>query len=201
MKESCKASWGVVPCMVWSALVVLAALSAVGCETAPTTIGKGSDALVGGSVEHTKNALVARYTIEPRSGARIRVDFGPTTGYGLRTWTVNGAAGQRVTILVAGMRGDTTYHMRAVAQFADGTVVRDLDHSFTTGHYKSRLIPKITVESPGTPQTGVQLLNPSIGHWYEAIVTDLQGHVLWTYDYPDRESSQVVEFHKNLHAG
>jgi hypothetical protein len=176
-------------------------LGAVGCEKrAPTVIGQGTDAVVGGSVEHTKNAQVARYTIEARSGARIHVEFGPTTRYGLQTWTVNAAAGQPATILVAGMRGDTTYHMQAVAQFADGTVLRDTDHEFTTGHYKSRMIPKITVESPGTPQTGVQLLNPSIGHWYEAIVTDLQGHVLWTYDYADRESSQVVEFHKKVHA-
>jgi arylsulfate sulfotransferase len=201
MTESCRKRWGALPCVVWSALVVLVGMGTVGCEKpAPTVVGHGTDALAGGTVEHTKNAQVARYTIEPRSGARIRVDFGPTTGYGLRTWTVDGAAGQAVTILVAGMRGDTTYHMQAVAQFNDGTVVRDLDHSFTTGHYRSALIPKITVETPGTPEPGVQLLNPSIGHWYEAIVTDLQGHVLWTYDYPGRESSQVVEFHKNLHA-
>jgi hypothetical protein len=44
------------------------------------------------------------------------------------------------------------------------------------------------------------MLNPSIGHWYEALVTDLQGQVLWAYDYPDRESSTVVQMHKNLHA-
>jgi hypothetical protein len=186
---------------MYGVLAVLSGLAVVGCETrAPMVIGHGSDALVGGTVETTKNAQVARYTIEPRSGARIRVDFGPTTGYGLRTWTVNAPAGQTATILVAGMRGDTDYHMQAVAQFADGTMVRDADHTFTTGHYESEMIPKITVESFGTPQPGVELLNPAIGHWYEAIVTDMQGHVLWAYNYADRESSTVVEFHKNLHA-
>jgi hypothetical protein len=178
---------------------VLVLLGAAGCrKPAPSVVGQGQDALVGGTVEHTKNAQVARYTISPRSAARIRVDFGPTTGYGLRTWTVNAAAGQPATILVAGMRGDTTYHMQAVAQFTDGRVVRDADHPFTTGHYKSRMIPKITAESPGTPQPGVELLNPAIGHWYQAIVTDLQGHVLWAYNYSDRESSTAVQFHKDL---
>ena len=185
----------------FSGLMAMVLLSVIGCEKrAATVVGQGADALIGGTVEHTKNAQVARYTLEPRSAARIRVDLGPTSGYGLRTWTVNAAAGQRATILVAGMRGDTTYHMQAVAQFGDGAVVRDADHSFTTGHYESGMIPKITVESPGKPQPGVELLNPSIGHWYEAIVTDLQGNVLWAYDYADRESSQRVEFHKNLHA-
>lgn len=187
------------PWLVCGALVAL--FGVTGCRLqAPTVVGQGADALVGGTVASTGNAQVARYTIEPRSAARIRVDFGPTTGYGLRTWTINAAAGQTATILVAGMRGDTTYHLQAVAQFADGTTVRDADHTFTTGHYKSRMIPKITAESFGTPQPGVELLNPSIGHWYEAIVTDLQGNVLWAYHYPDRESSTVVQMHKDLHA-
>ncbi|MGA7522151.1 MAG: aryl-sulfate sulfotransferase [Acidobacteriaceae bacterium] len=201
MIESCRKQGGALPWMICGALTMLLGLAVVGCKKqAPTVIGHGTDALVGGTVEHTKNAQVARYTIEPRSAARIRVDFGPTTGYGLQTWTVNAAAGQPATILVAGMRGDTAYHMQAVAQFADGTTVRDVDHPFTTGHYKRSMIPKITVESPGTPQPGVELLIPAIGHWYEAIVTDLQGDVLWAYDYPDRESSQVVAIHEDLHA-
>lgn len=201
MMRNCRKQPDALSFAVSGALMVMVGLGLMGCEKrAPTVIGQGQDALVGGAVEHTRNAQVARYTIEPRSTAQMRVDFGPTSGYGLRTWTVNATAGQPVTILVAGMRGDTTYHMQAVAQFADGTVVRDADRTFTTGHYKNSLIPKITVESPGKPQPGVELLNPSIGHWYEAIVTDLQGNVLWAYDYGDRESSQMVQFHKNLHA-
>lgn len=180
---------------------ILSGLAVTGCrKETPAVIGQGADAVQSGTVRYTLNPQVARYTIEPLSAARITVEFGPTTKYGLNTWTVNAEAGKPAQILVAGMRGDTTYHMQAVAQFPDGTVVRDADHAFTTGHYKSRMIPKITVQTLGAPQPGVELLNPSIGHWYEAIVTDLQGHVLWAYDYPDRESSTVVQIHKDLHA-
>ncbi|MGB7168520.1 MAG: aryl-sulfate sulfotransferase [Acidobacteriaceae bacterium] len=173
-----------------------------GCrkQAPPTVIGHAPDAIEGGTVEATQNAQVARYTIQPQSAARVTVDFGPTMAYGLRTWTLDAPAGRPATILVAGMRGDTTYHMQAVAQFPDGTVVRDVDHAFTTGHYRSRMIPAITVQSPGTPQPGVEMINPSIGHWCEAIVTDLQGHVLWAYEYPDRQSSTVVQIHKDVHA-
>jgi len=200
MSESRWKQGRALPWVRCGALIALLSLAVAGCrKQAPTVVGQGTDALVGGTVEHTRNAQVARYTIEPRSAARIRVDFGPTTGYGLRTWTIDAIAGQPATILVAGMRGDTTYHMQAVAQFSDGTVVRDADHAFTTGHYESRMIPKITVQSFGTPQPGVELLNPSIGHWSQAIVTDLRGNVLWAYDYPDRESSTVVQVHKDIH--
>lgn len=177
------------------------ALGVAGCRRVPpTVIGHGADAVESGAVEHTRNPQVARYTIQPRSAARITVQFGPTPAYGLRTWTIDAVAGRPATILVAGMRADTTYHLQALVRFADGTVVRDSDHAFTTGHYRRRMIPRITVQSMGSPQPGVELLNPSIAHWYEAIVTDLQGNVLWAYNYPDRESSTVVQFHKDLHA-
>ena len=188
---------------VWTICCALACLglAPTGCrKQAQPIIGHGPDAIVRSSVEATRNPQVARYTIQPRSAARITVNFGPTTAYGLRTWTVDAAAGHPATILVAGMRGDTTYHMQAVVQFADGIIVRDDDHPFTTGHYKSHMLPQLTVDAPGAPQPGVELLNPNIGHWYEAIVTDLQGDVLWAYDYPDRQSSTVVQLHKDLHA-
>lgn len=182
---------------------VLAAVLAIsGCkrEARQQPIGRAPDAIQTSSVEPTQNPQVARYTILPQSAARVTVNFGPTTAYGLRTSTLDAAAARPATILVAGMRGDTTYHMQAVVQFADGTTVQGIDHTFTTGHYNSHMIPKITVQSRGSPQPGVEMLNPSIGHWYEAIVTDLQGHVLWAWDYPDRQSSTVVQMHKDLHA-
>lgn len=177
-------------------------LALTGCrkQPPPRLIGHAPDAILSGAVEPTQNPQVARYTIQPQSAAHITVNFGPTTAYGLRTWTLGASAGRPAQILVAGMRADTTYHLQAVAQFPDGTVVRDDDHTFTTGHYKAHMLPKITAQTTGTPQPGVELLNPNIGHWYEAIVTDLQGNVLWACDYSDRQSSTVVQLHKDLHA-
>jgi hypothetical protein len=43
-------------------------------------------------------------------------------------------------------------------------------------------------------------LNPTIGQSAQAIVTDLDGNVLWAYDYPDRESAERVQFHRTVHA-
>lgn len=181
---------------------VMLAGFAIGCGPhKPMVIGSGPDAMDQGVVRHTRNAQVARYTITPHSAAQVMVEFGPTTGYGLKTWTVTDAGNRTASIFVAGMRANTTYHMRAVVRFADGTTLNDTDHAFTTGHYKKHLLPHLTVQTNGTPQPGVELIDPSIGSCAQAVVTDLQGHVLWAYDYPDRESVFKVQMHKYLHAG
>jgi arylsulfate sulfotransferase len=167
----------------------------------PVVIGHGPDAMERGVVRHTRNAQVARYTITPLSAAQVTVEFGPTTGYGLNTWTVADAGGKPASIFVAGMRADTRYHMRAVVHFADGTTLNDMDHVFTSGHYKKRLLPHMTVQTSGTPEPGVELINPWVGSCAQAIVTDLKGNVLWAYNYSDRQSALTVLTHKYLHAG
>lgn len=118
----------------------------------------------------------------------------------MKTWTVAASNQGPLEILVAGMLADTTYHMRATVTFQDGTTVRDADHSFRTGHYTKRLLPRITIEKHGNPQPGVELINPSIGSDAQAIVTDLNGNVLWAYNYPDRESVTQVQIHRYVHA-
>lgn len=153
-----------------------------------------------GIVWGTANPQVARYTITPHSAAQVTVEFGPSTKYGLKTWTVTDSGGNLVSIFVAGMRADTTYHLRAVVRFADATTLDDPDHTFTTGHYRKHLLPRITVQTSGTPQPGVELLNPSIGSDAQAVVTDLHGNVLWAYNYPDRESVFKVQVHRYTHA-
>ena len=40
-----------------------------------------------GTVEPTQNPQVAIYTITPPAAANVTVQFGPTTSYGLSTWT------------------------------------------------------------------------------------------------------------------
>ena len=153
-----------------------------------------------GTVKSTQNPQVARYTIVPQSAAQVTVDFGPTTDYGKQTSIVTDSGGQPANIFVAGMRADTTYHMRASVRFQDGTTLNDVDHTFTTGHYPADWIPPITVQTTGTPQPGVELLNPTIGRYAQATVTDLNGNVLWSYDYPDRESASWVQFHRYVHS-
>lgn len=184
-----------------AALLLWLCLVLAGCgHRAPNVIGHGLDAMDQGIVRGTANPQVARYTITPHSAAQVTVEFGPSTKYGLKTWTVTDSGGNLVSIVVAGMRADTTYHLRAAVRFADGTTLDDPDHTFTTGHYRKHLLPRITVQTSGTPQPGVELLNPSIGSDAQAVVTDLHGNVLWAYNYPDRESVFKVQVHRYKHA-
>ena len=184
-----------------SAPLFLLAFLLVGCRhQAPVVIGNGADAISEGAVQHTPNPQVALFTTSPHSAARVRVEFGPTTAYGMTTWTKADPGNMPVSIFVAGMRADTTYHMRAIVQFLDGKTLQTPDQTFQTGHYKKKWIPGITVEASGTPQPGVELINPSIGSCSQAIVTDLQGNVLWAYNYPDRESVLKVQMHRYIHA-
>lgn len=152
------------------------------------------DSIDRGIVLHTGNILVARYVIRPHSAAQVTIEFGPTTAYGQRTWTVPASPDHAADILVAGMRGGMTYHMRALVRFPDGRVVEDADHTFHTDKYPRRLMPRITVQQFGTPQPGVELLDRT-NVTYQAIVTDLEGHVLWAYRYPDYQSTRDVLMH------
>lgn len=187
-----------------TALLSLLACVVLGCgqqQVRPVAIiGHAPDAVQQGRVESTQNPQVALYTILPQSAAQVTVEFGPTTHYGKQTSTVADSGGQAANIFVAGMRADTTYHMRASVRFQDGATLKDADHTFTTGHYPARWLPPITVQSTGTPAPGVELLNLIIGGYAQAMVTDLHGNVLWAYDYPERESAERVQFHRYVHA-
>ena len=155
-----------------------------------------------GTVVSTRNPQVARYTIQPQSPADVEVEFGPDTHYTLRTWTRFADGSHPVSILVAGMRADSPYHLRAAVHFRGGPTVFDADHTFTTGHLAVRMIPPITAQTtPGSsPQPGVELLNPTIGSMSQLLVTDLAGNVLWGYDYADRRSSGMVQFLRYVQA-
>jgi arylsulfate sulfotransferase len=139
-----------------------------------------------GVVTSTANVQVASYTISPPATANVGIDFGPDTTYGLTTWQQpSPAGGGAVTILVAGMKLNTTYHMRAVSTFADGSKFNDTDHTFVTGDIPTANLPNMAVTtSPGaTPQSGVELLDLVSGNVQKQIlVTDLAGNVIWTYD-------------------
>jgi hypothetical protein len=142
-----------------------------------------------GVVAATANAQVASYTITVPDGLNVLVQFGPDTNYGLVTSApLAPSGGGSVTILVAGMRANTAYHMRAVFQSNSQTVFNDADHTFTTTSYPVANLPLIAAAAAAgmTPQSGVELLdltNINNSTKLSALVTDLSGNVLWAYDF------------------
>jgi arylsulfate sulfotransferase len=141
-----------------------------------------------GTVAPTNNSQVALYTMTLPFPGRMKVDFGKTASYGLKTWyqstdTNNG----QVSIFVAGMKAQTTYHMLASVILGDKIYVTDPagDHTFKTGIVPNRPINyqyHVTATTyPGmTPQPGIELTNPLNG----LAAFDLEGNQIWTYYAP-----------------
>jgi arylsulfate sulfotransferase len=140
-----------------------------------------------GQVSNTQNPLVALYSFGAPAGGSVQVEFGPDTNYGLRTWSQPApSGGGAVSILVAGMRANTTYHLRATAQLSDGSQFTDSDRTFATGALPSGLAPSISVTTtPGmTPNSGIEMLDlvdlPPVTAM-DLVATDLSGNVVWYY--------------------
>ncbi len=142
-----------------------------------------------GQVSGTNNLQVAQYSIAPPRAANVTIQFGPDTSYGLQTWSQpTPTGGGTVNMLVAGMRGFTTYHMRAVVSFPDGTQYTDPDQTFTTGGLPSQRVPQLTVAEPTpglSPNPGIELLDLIYGptNQVEAAAIDLEGNLIWYYDF------------------
>ena len=140
---------------------------------------------VGPRLKATNNPQVAQYTITPSADAAVAVQFGTDTNYGLTTSSqATPAGGGAVNILVAGMRAFTTYHMRAVVNFTDGTQTLDSDQVFTTGGLSANQYPAFTITRPSglTPQPGIELLN-LVGAQPNVVAVDLSGNVIWFYTF------------------
>jgi hypothetical protein len=142
-----------------------------------------------GTVSTTNNLQVALYSLNVPEASTVSVQFGPDTSYGLNAWTQSTpSGGGQVQFLVAGMRGFTPYHMRAVVQFFDGTQFTDSDHVFTTGGLSAAQIPSMTATTtPGmTPNSGIEMLdllyNVPVGTAENVVATDLSGNVIWYFD-------------------
>ena len=121
------------------------------------------------------------------------MNFGPDTTYGRSTWSQSTTvAGGQISILVAGMRPNTTYHMQAVVQFSDGGSATDVDHTFVTGG--APIAPNLSVTTtPGmTPQSGVEELTFFSGMSIGLAVTDLQGNILWGYVLPSNDAGLSI---------
>ena len=155
---------------------ILLTLASVGC-------GSGASDPPAASVTSTANPLVAQYTIYHfHDGLTAWVEFGTDTTYGRQTSVMTTSP-----ILVAGMKQNTLYHMRAHVNWASGSWV-DQDRTFTTGPLPSSFaVPAITVVQPTpglSPAPGVELLSliePANTNMLQAVATDLQGNVIWYY--------------------
>jgi arylsulfate sulfotransferase len=159
-----------------------------------------------GQVTSTANVQVANYTVAPAAAGNVSVQFGTDTNYGLTTWTQPvPTGGGPVSLFVAGMKGNTLYHMRGVMQFADGSQFLDADQTFTTQAVPAADLPVITTTTtPGmTLQSGVEQLALVDGPTAVApvVITDLQGNVLWSYNLNPHVSGLAVNPVKLLSNG
>ena len=166
-----------------------ATITATSVKDPTKTASAGVTIVASGVVSATANVQVAQYTITVPDGVSVFVQFSEDTSYNLFTWSVAApSGGGSVPILVAGMKGNTAYHMRAMFQptGTTTTVFTDADHTFTTGAYPTGNLPTLTATtSPGqTPQSGVELLDLVGGTAgrFASVVTDLNGNILWGYD-------------------
>lgn len=154
-----------------------------------------------GTVSATANPLVALYSVASNTAGKVSVEFGLDTSYGMKTWSQPVTRFGSVDLLVAGMKAKTTYHMRAVAQFDDGTQAVDEDRVFTTGEIDPAQVPNITVTTTTgkTPQSGAELLAVVSGTAKPTVV-DLSGKVIWLYgEVPEGTVANPIKLLPNGH--
>jgi len=199
-----KSRWGMVFFFVWSMAVVAGCGNGSGSGSASGGGSSATQSPFDAQIVETANPQVALYTLTlPKSGA-VTVEFGRGANHRLKTWTVaspdNGGA---VSILVAGMLPNTTYHMRATIEYSDGTSAKDADHTFTAGALAAGMKPTVAVTTaPGlTPQPGIELVNGSGGNANGLFAIDLKGNVIWTYNFPDQQPGESVQGVKMLPNG
>jgi arylsulfate sulfotransferase len=179
-----KALFAVRTTLVAASLTVCAFMA--GCGAAGST----PSSLTGGSVTGTQNPLVAMYTIRTGCPAgQIMVEFGPTSSYGRSTaWSA--PSPYYSSVLVAGMKASTTYHMRAQVQCSTGnpSTPTSPDTTFTTGPLPSSslVFPQLLVSRPNpsltsTENPGIEYIDVIVAN-SPAIFTDRDGNPIWYYD-------------------
>jgi arylsulfate sulfotransferase len=144
----------------------------------------------------TGNPQVAQYSIYLPSSGSVSVQFGTSTSYGLTTWSVPTPTsnGGQVKVWVAGMRGLTLYHMRAQVQLTNGATYTDQDLTCTTGK-PPVTSPLAVTTGAGTPQSGIEFWNTIYpASFAQAVATDLQGNVIWTYNYKHNPQDSIQGF-------
>ena len=132
------------------------------------------------------NPQVAQYALYLPAPGKMDVRFGTTTNYGLDTWQVrtSSANGGNVQTYVAGMQGQTLYHMQAQVTLDNGATYNDADHTCMTDAPPTTSAVQVTTASGPTPQPGIEMWNTILPAGdSQAFATDLQGNVIWTYTY------------------
>ncbi|HEY6766986.1 MAG TPA: aryl-sulfate sulfotransferase [Candidatus Sulfotelmatobacter sp.] len=170
--------------------------------------GSNGSALRVTAIAATANPLVAQYSIKAFSkNLTAWVEFGPDTNYGRQTSTKQGIATLTapLTILVAGMKPNTTYHMRAHVEAIDGESWVAPDQTFKTGAIpiSAGTLPGIVVTHPTlglTPSSGVEVFNLVAPKTYlQAIVTDIDGNIIWYYNPGNGASPTPMKLMDNGH--
>ncbi len=143
----------------------------------------------------TGNPQVAQYSMYLPAPGKMSIQFGTTTSYGKSTWQVATptANGGTVPIYVAGMLGNTLYHMQAQVALNNGAAFNDIDHTCTTGTPPAT--PPITLTTnDSTAQPGIQLWNTILPYnLTDAFATDLNGNVLWTYNFQNGSGLDLLQ--------
>jgi arylsulfate sulfotransferase len=142
------------------------------------------------SVTSTSNPLVAQVNVTSALGCsgQVMVEFGPDTTYGRNTsWVPAPAYLSTTSILVAGMRASTTYHMRATAGCSNAATLTGEDMTFTTGPLPALPFPTLTVTRPSPSASSPE--NPGIESIAiptvvraPALFTDRDANPIWFYD-------------------
>jgi arylsulfate sulfotransferase len=163
----------------------------IGIALCSALLGCGASSAPGApvaTVGPTQNLQVAKYQVIEFGPANIWVEFGPTTSYGMQTSSVSTQLNntQSATILVAGMKASTTYHMRAHVDYSSGLSWIDQDQTFKTGALPANSQTSVTVSRPGNSsikQSGVELLDLTGGapNNISTAVADLDGNIIWYY--------------------
>jgi hypothetical protein len=134
----------------------------------------------------------------------VTVEFGQNTDYGQSTSPVHTTVGP-VVVQVAGMKADTTYHMRARLDYDNGSSESDIDRTFTTGSIPNGILPPFTVTATSglTPQPGVELVDTLQGNGgiSTAFATDIAGNVVWYYPFSDFAAGLILYPVKQLPNG
>jgi arylsulfate sulfotransferase len=151
------------------------------------TSGSSNSGSLHGTVSNSDNPMVAQYVVGSGCTGQVSVEFGPDTNYGRSTAAYPITAFQPLTILVAGMRASTTYHMRAQRVCGADTATSE-DTTFTTGAPPSLPFPGTQVtraagSTAAAESPGIELLD-TIGptaNQIQAFFTDRDGYPIWYY--------------------
>jgi arylsulfate sulfotransferase len=144
------------------------------------------------SLQSTANPLVANLNVASPCGGLATVQFGPDTNYGRSTpsysvlpMAANFTPVPQTSILVAGMKASTTYHMQVQVQCA-ANLLASPDLTFTTGPLPAINFPPLAVSRPSPSTTSPE--NPGIESIdvisldTPAFFTDRDANPIWYYD-------------------